>query len=470
MASQQQIYSTLLSVGATPAEAQTLSAIAMAESGGRNDAYNPNGEDSVGWYQINLRAHGANIDFAGAQDPGASSRYALKLFREQGGQPWSVTHQANGRPYLQYMNTPLEGGMQDGSGGLLTPEELNGGTTEAPPAIIPGTVLVSENGTRFTVRGVDGGVLTGTSGADLSDTGSNIIRIPAGTYQLPGLNKSVAITANGTIVEEGTTPNPGEGPASGQLIPTGIPGLMINPNTGGLVNLFDEMGGGSGSGPTITGSSAPDPIGAASIMLRAYEDMIANANGTFDAEKAFSMFQADWQSLLSTVNTSNAQLQSATNIAQGNLQADTNSTNVANVGNYLTDATTRARDEASRALGVAQEAGNRADTVATKILPNWIQGASHLNVPLIGEIPLTQLNVNDLFSQGGQGDLSNVVPISPNPAIPFAPVQTPMLPQAPQAPMPGPMPNFPAPPQYGAPPDVTAMIQAALRGFSGFQF
>jgi hypothetical protein len=205
--------------------------------------------------------------------------------------------------------------------------------------------------------------------------------------------------------------------------------------------------------------------------LRAYEDQIANSNGVFDAEKAFAQFQMDWQKLLGDISTTNATLQGQTNIAQGNLQADTNATNVTNVGNYLSDATTRARAEAERALGVANEATNRADIVTSKVLPQWIQGASHLNVPLLGQIPLTQLDVGQLFSQGGQGDLSNVTPISPNPAIPYGgPIAAPQLPMAPQAPMPGPMPNFPAAPQYPAAPDVSAMIQAALQGFPGFAF
>lgn len=104
---QQTIYDTLIGQGASPDEARTLSAIAMAESGGNPGALNDSDiETSSGWFQINTDVHPLTIQQA--QDPVMAAAYALNLYRTQGPKPWSVTHENVGSPYLNYMNTTFQ--------------------------------------------------------------------------------------------------------------------------------------------------------------------------------------------------------------------------------------------------------------------------------------------------------------------------------------------------------------------------
>jgi hypothetical protein len=85
--SQAAIYQLVLDRGGTPAEAQNLSGIAMAESGGDPNAANkqdPYG-GSFGLYQIN-GVHG--LPMSQMTDPTAATDYALSLLRGQGLAPW----------------------------------------------------------------------------------------------------------------------------------------------------------------------------------------------------------------------------------------------------------------------------------------------------------------------------------------------------------------------------------------------
>src|SRR3990167_2371714 len=126
MASQQEIYQTLINVGASPEEARTLSAIAMAESGGQMipSSVDPN---SHGWYQINMDAHSGVNPY----DPVDASRYALQLYRDQGGRPWSVFTNGSYQRYLgggdSGMPEPTNNAewwaqQQAGGGGMGPPE------------------------------------------------------------------------------------------------------------------------------------------------------------------------------------------------------------------------------------------------------------------------------------------------------------------------------------------------------------
>ena len=54
--SAEQIYSFARQAGFSPDEAATMTAIALAESGGNSKAHNPVGEDSRGLWQINGRS------------------------------------------------------------------------------------------------------------------------------------------------------------------------------------------------------------------------------------------------------------------------------------------------------------------------------------------------------------------------------------------------------------------------------
>ncbi len=91
--------------------------VSRLESGWRANAHNPNGEDSRGLFQINMRAH---PDAGNMFDPEANVAYAASLWRQRGWGPWSVARQlgltegipgAVGRGYTggtTNVNTPNE--------------------------------------------------------------------------------------------------------------------------------------------------------------------------------------------------------------------------------------------------------------------------------------------------------------------------------------------------------------------------
>jgi cell wall-associated NlpC family hydrolase len=98
------IYAACLHAGFSPDRATTMTAVALAESGGRTDANLVNDlEDSKGLWQINSRVH---PQFAGwnLNDPEQNARAAFQL--SHGGDdisPWTTTHTARGAAkYLRF--------------------------------------------------------------------------------------------------------------------------------------------------------------------------------------------------------------------------------------------------------------------------------------------------------------------------------------------------------------------------------
>jgi cell wall-associated NlpC family hydrolase len=86
--------------GGDPAVANIAAAIAMGESGGRNNArLVSNVEDSRGLWQINTRAHpwAKNLN-----DPLANARAAVRIYKQSGGfGPWSVYTSGKYKQYLK---------------------------------------------------------------------------------------------------------------------------------------------------------------------------------------------------------------------------------------------------------------------------------------------------------------------------------------------------------------------------------
>ena len=94
------LYQLLINQGATPSEASTLAAIAMAESGGNPGAKNDTSiESSYGLFQINLDAH-PDVGMEQAGDPVFAADYALQMFRQQGGKPWTMYNNGQYQNYL----------------------------------------------------------------------------------------------------------------------------------------------------------------------------------------------------------------------------------------------------------------------------------------------------------------------------------------------------------------------------------
>jgi len=100
--SAREIYRFARLAGFSPDQSVTMTAIALAESGGNSNAHNSSGENSRGLWQINLDAHG---DWAGRRDLYDPVENAKAAFKVSGGghdvSPWTVTHGANPR-YVTY--------------------------------------------------------------------------------------------------------------------------------------------------------------------------------------------------------------------------------------------------------------------------------------------------------------------------------------------------------------------------------
>jgi cell wall-associated NlpC family hydrolase len=98
-----QIYAFARAAGFDRDQATTMTAVALAESGGRDNAHATHGEDSRGLWQINADAH---PDLAARYDLFDPRQNALAAFEvARGGRdvsPWTTTHGGSRAKYLSY--------------------------------------------------------------------------------------------------------------------------------------------------------------------------------------------------------------------------------------------------------------------------------------------------------------------------------------------------------------------------------
>jgi cell wall-associated NlpC family hydrolase len=97
-----QIYRYARMAGFSPDQAVTMTAVALAESGGEAGAHNPHGEDSRGLWQINVAAH-RNLAGQDLYDPLVNAQAAFRV--SQGGRdisPWTTTHGGGSARYVAY--------------------------------------------------------------------------------------------------------------------------------------------------------------------------------------------------------------------------------------------------------------------------------------------------------------------------------------------------------------------------------
>src|SRR4051794_25375425 len=97
-----EIYRYARMAGFSPDQACTMTAVALAESGGETGAHNPHGEDSRGLWQINAAAH-KNLAGQDLYDPLVNARAAYEV--SQGGKdvsPWTTTHRGTSASYIGY--------------------------------------------------------------------------------------------------------------------------------------------------------------------------------------------------------------------------------------------------------------------------------------------------------------------------------------------------------------------------------
>jgi cell wall-associated NlpC family hydrolase len=97
-----EIYRFARLAGFTPDQATTMTAVALAESGGNSGAHNPHGEDSRGLWQINANAH-PNLAGHNLYDPLENAKAAYQV--SHGGQdisPWTTTHGGMDASYVAH--------------------------------------------------------------------------------------------------------------------------------------------------------------------------------------------------------------------------------------------------------------------------------------------------------------------------------------------------------------------------------
>jgi cell wall-associated NlpC family hydrolase len=98
----EQIYAFAREAGFSPDRAATMTAVALAESGGNSSAHNPRGEDSRGLWQINARAH-PQLGQTDLYNPVQNAKAAFAV--SHGGDdisPWTTTHGGLSARYLRY--------------------------------------------------------------------------------------------------------------------------------------------------------------------------------------------------------------------------------------------------------------------------------------------------------------------------------------------------------------------------------
>jgi cell wall-associated NlpC family hydrolase len=98
-----EIYGFARAAGFSADQATTMTAIALAESGGNVDAHATQGEDSRGLWQINMAAHSATMSSVDLYDPIANAKAAYEVSRHgQDISPWTVTHGETNARYLAF--------------------------------------------------------------------------------------------------------------------------------------------------------------------------------------------------------------------------------------------------------------------------------------------------------------------------------------------------------------------------------
>jgi cell wall-associated NlpC family hydrolase len=99
----EQIYASCRHAGFSPDQSATMTAIALAESGGDSRSHATVGEDSRGLWQINAAAHPDLAQRFDLYDPTQNAQAAFIV--SHGGQdvsPWTVTHGGLGARYLRF--------------------------------------------------------------------------------------------------------------------------------------------------------------------------------------------------------------------------------------------------------------------------------------------------------------------------------------------------------------------------------
>ncbi|WP_203821007.1 transglycosylase SLT domain-containing protein [Paractinoplanes ferrugineus] len=115
--SAEQIYGFARRAGFSPDESATMTAIALAESGGNSKAHNPVGEDSRGLWQINGRAHPDFLTKYNLYDPVDNAKAAFEIsHRGEDVSPWTTTHGGLSSRYVRFKEDAQAAAVAYGDG------------------------------------------------------------------------------------------------------------------------------------------------------------------------------------------------------------------------------------------------------------------------------------------------------------------------------------------------------------------
>ena len=115
--SAEQIYGFARRAGFTPDESATMTAIALAESGGNSKAHNPHGEDSRGLWQINGKAHPDFLTKFNLYDPLDNARAAFEISHSgHDVSPWTTTHGGLSSRYVRFKDDAQAAAVAYGDG------------------------------------------------------------------------------------------------------------------------------------------------------------------------------------------------------------------------------------------------------------------------------------------------------------------------------------------------------------------
>jgi cell wall-associated NlpC family hydrolase len=111
-----QIYAYARAAGFSPNQAVTMTAVALAESGGNGTAHATRGEDSRGLWQINMNAHPQWAN-SNAYDPAVNARLAYEVSRHgRDVSPWTTTHGQTDARYLDFRAQAQRAAIDAGDG------------------------------------------------------------------------------------------------------------------------------------------------------------------------------------------------------------------------------------------------------------------------------------------------------------------------------------------------------------------
>ncbi|WP_051807649.1 NlpC/P60 family protein [Actinoplanes subtropicus] len=115
--SAEQIYGFARRAGFTPDESATMTAIALAESGGNSKSHNPVGEDSRGLWQINGKAHPDFLTKYNLYDPLDNAKAAFEIsHRGEDISPWTTTHGGLSSRYVRFKEDAQAAAVAYGDG------------------------------------------------------------------------------------------------------------------------------------------------------------------------------------------------------------------------------------------------------------------------------------------------------------------------------------------------------------------